>query len=250
MASMGPSENVRELPLFPLGAVLFPGGTLPLHIFEQRYRQMIARCLEQSPPEFVVVLLKEGDEVVELPPSARPPRAPVPHPIGTVARITQAGKFPDGRFLIVCSGGARVRLRRLVAEVPYLEGEVVALEERDGLPADQLGDTAGRVREGVTVLLTDLLSMLPSDSRERRRQLRALAGSVPANPAELSYFVPRVLFTSNAAEQQRLLEAEDAATRLALELPLLAREREMARRAGALARHAARLNNASPASLN
>src|SRR5688500_5300558 len=129
MADTGPPEAERTLPLFPLGTVLFPGGTLPMHIFEQRYRRMIETCLEQSTPEIVVVMLKEGDEFVEFAAAERPARAPVPYPVGTVARITKAGRFPDGRYLIVCTGGARVRLRRLISESPYLEGEVVALDE-------------------------------------------------------------------------------------------------------------------------
>ena len=109
----------RELPLFPLSTVLFPGAQLPLHIFEQRYRRMIRRCLDAREPEFAVLLIKEGDEVVEARGAGEAPgRLPEPYPVGTVARIVDAGRFPDGRFLIYCIGQERIRLRRLIQEAP------------------------------------------------------------------------------------------------------------------------------------
>ena len=57
-----PSDGLTRLPLFPLNLVLFPGQDLPLHIFEERYKDMIRECLEQDAP-FGVVLIKEGLEV-------------------------------------------------------------------------------------------------------------------------------------------------------------------------------------------
>jgi len=51
-----------ELPLFPLNTVLFPGATLPLHVFEERYKQMINQCLESRSP-FGVLLIRSGNEV-------------------------------------------------------------------------------------------------------------------------------------------------------------------------------------------
>ena len=56
--------TIRELPLFPLQSVLFPGTSPPLHIFEQRYREMVGRCLEDGSP-FGVVLIKGGGELGE-----------------------------------------------------------------------------------------------------------------------------------------------------------------------------------------
>ena len=52
-------EQLQNIPLFPLNAILFPGMTLPLHIFEERYRIMVARCLEENLP-FGVVLIREA----------------------------------------------------------------------------------------------------------------------------------------------------------------------------------------------
>ena len=73
------------LPLFPLKTVLFPGGMLPLKVFEQRYIEMTKDCLKEQKP-FGVCLLKEGDEVAR--PGARFAKAAEFAPIGTLARIT------------------------------------------------------------------------------------------------------------------------------------------------------------------
>ncbi|MGA0033351.1 MAG: LON peptidase substrate-binding domain-containing protein, partial [Burkholderiales bacterium] len=69
----------QELPLFPLGTVLFPGGLLPLKIFEQRYVEMIKACLRDSTP-FGVCLIREGHEVGV---------PATPHAVGCLARIEQ-----------------------------------------------------------------------------------------------------------------------------------------------------------------
>ena len=105
-----------ELPLFPLRSVLCPGVALPLHIFEDRYRLMIGRCLERGEP-FGVVLVREGHEV-----------GPVPGRIadvGTTAIIRRAGRYPDGRLDILTVGERRFRLESLdTRSEPYLVGRV------------------------------------------------------------------------------------------------------------------------------
>ena len=78
-----------ELPLFPLHTVLCPGVALPLHIFEERYRTMVARCLDEGRP-FGVVLIRDGREVGGGPTSIAT--------VGTIAEIREAGKFSDGRY--------------------------------------------------------------------------------------------------------------------------------------------------------
>ena len=74
--------TILELPIFPLGTVLFPGMPLPLHIFEERYKRMIGRCLDGD-RAFGVTLLKSGREVGG---------PAIPHEVGTIARIVQAGR--------------------------------------------------------------------------------------------------------------------------------------------------------------
>jgi Lon protease-like protein len=86
-----------ELPLFPLRVVLFPGMTLPLHIFEPRYRKLVRHCLHHQAP-LGLVLIAAGEEV----------GAPaVPHRVGTLADITHHQPLPDGRSAIEVTGRER-----------------------------------------------------------------------------------------------------------------------------------------------
>lgn len=104
-----------QLPLFPLRTVLFPGQTLPLHIFEPRYRQMIADCLETD-RTFGVVLIREGQEVGG---SAEP------YDVGTTALIQDVERLDDGRMNIVTVGHERFRIEDYDSEdKPYLLGRV------------------------------------------------------------------------------------------------------------------------------
>jgi Lon protease-like protein len=202
---------LRRLPLVPLHTVLFPGAALPLSIFERRYRQMIGECLESEPPEFGVVLLKAGDEVLEdaLTGELRG-RPPVPHEVGTVARIVDSLRLPDGRLHLVCLGVRRLRVCELVQELPYLVAGVALLVDEDEACGDAaLLDLAAGVRAAV--------------------QLQALVHRMPVRPSELSFFVPRTLSTATTAELQQLLEAPSARERLRLELPFLAREQQVLR---------------------
>ena len=75
-----------ELPMFPLGTVLFPHGVLPIHVFEPRYRAMVDDCLAGD-ARFGVVLIERGSEVGG---------GDTRFHVGTVAQIVQAGKMPDG----------------------------------------------------------------------------------------------------------------------------------------------------------
>ena len=127
---------MTEIPIFPLRSVLCPGLALPLHIFEERYRLMIARCIERGEP-FGVVLLREGQEVG--------PLAGQIAAVGTTAAIRRAGAYPDGRLDILTVGQQRFRLEGLdqVSE-PYLLGQVSLLDEPTG-PEPELRERAQRV---------------------------------------------------------------------------------------------------------
>jgi Lon protease-like protein len=92
--------SVRELPLFPLQTVLFPGMVLPLHIFEARYRTMIDLCLRENKP-FGVLLIRDGHEVGG---------PAITYRMGTSAYITQAETLPDGRINILSVGYQRFSL--------------------------------------------------------------------------------------------------------------------------------------------
>lgn len=93
-----------ELPLFPLNTVLFPGMPINLHIFEERYKTMINKCLDSHQP-FGVVLIRHGRE-------AHGPLA-VPHPVGCTAQIIQMEALDQGRMAITALGGERFRILTL-----------------------------------------------------------------------------------------------------------------------------------------
>ena len=136
----------ERLPLFPLKTVLFPGGVLPLRVFEARYMDMITRCMRADTP-FGVCLIAAGEEVGE---------ASVPHPIGTEARIERWDMEQAGVLELLVRGGRRFRvvdheLERdglLVASVRWLEeppAEPVPVAQSELLPllrsiVDELGD--------------------------------------------------------------------------------------------------------------
>lgn len=106
-----------QLPLFPLPVVLFPGALMPLHVFEPRYRALLADCVAGG-HRFGILPPGEGDA------------PPAPGCIGSVARIRAVQPLTDGRSNIVVSGESRCALRRLVpGDTPYLVGEVAELED-------------------------------------------------------------------------------------------------------------------------
>ncbi len=109
----------RQIPLFPLQAVLFPGGFLPLYIFEPRYRTMIKFCLDHE-SEFGVVLIKEGEEVGE---------TATPYEVGTAARILHVEHLDDGCMNIITAGEYRFKILEIQEHLSYLTGRVQMLDD-------------------------------------------------------------------------------------------------------------------------
>jgi Lon protease-like protein len=193
------------LPLFPLGTVLFPGLTLPLHVFEERYRHLIRDLLDgPEPRRFGVVAIELGHEV-----GAGAARRLAR--VGCVAQVRNATALDGGRFDVLAVGGRRFRLHGVDDSLPYLRTRAEFLPERAGPDPAPL---AGRV----TALF-----------RLYRHRLAAVGAEVAepvglqADPVALSHFIAAVAVL-DLGEKQRLLEAEDAATRLRLEERLLLRE--------------------------
>ncbi len=92
---------IQELPLFPLNTVLFPGGVMPLRIFETRYLDMVSACL-RTDAGFGVVSIHQGSETGHQPVSI--------HPVGTLARIVDFDAMEDGLLGITCLGVQRLRV--------------------------------------------------------------------------------------------------------------------------------------------
>ena len=110
----------EQLPLFPLQTVLFPGGQLPLKIFEARYIDLISHCLRKEVP-FGVCLIRRGSE------SGTPAEF---FPMGTSARIVEWGQRADGLLHIIIQGERRFRvLSSVVGSNRQIRGEVEWCEE-------------------------------------------------------------------------------------------------------------------------
>lgn len=199
-----------RLPLFPLNAVLFPGTTLPLHIFEPRYREMVGRCLEHD-ETFGIALLLEGDEAGQ---------PGTPHRIGTEAAIIASRRYPDGRYDIVVEGRRRFETVRLDRTRKLLRADVEFLREMPGRGADETAQAVSALVEGVVETL-EVKGQAVVD--ETWRDLDA---------SSLSYRVASILPATDAVKQD-LLEIPDAATRLRREAKLLMSIRRIDAEAGA-----------------
>jgi Lon protease-like protein len=143
-----------EIPLFPLHTVLFPGVALPLHIFEERYRVMVARCLEADAP-FGIVLIRDGRDVGGGDLSIAG--------VGTFAAIREAERLADGRYDLLTVGVGRFAIRSVDTDrEPYLVATVEPLAERMEDPAE-----ARRMMQRVTRRFVDYLHLVkPQEGEE------------------------------------------------------------------------------------
>lgn len=148
------------VPLFPLDLVLLPGVPLPLHVFEPRYKEMIAECLELRKP--FGVLRASSDGMAE---------------IGCTAEIVDVSKrYDDGRMDILTRGVERFEVLQINEERSFLQAEIAVIEDEPGRPAGPLVEQAVRLHAEIAKLAgtqaddpeghTDRLSFL-------------LAGSLP-----------------------------------------------------------------------
>lgn len=199
------------LPLFPLGSVLLPGLALPLHVFEERYRQLVRDLLALPEPSrrFGVVAIRQGHEVG----SGGVRDLSALHEVGCVARVRRIEAFDDGRFAVVSTGAERFRLRGLAGGAPYLVGEVDWLPDDQG-PAEESALHARAVRAA----FGDYLQALATASEEA-----VDPPDLPTDPLVLSYAVAATVVV-DLEERQRLLAAPDVVRRLNAELALLRRE--------------------------
>ncbi|AFR09606.1 LON peptidase substrate-binding domain-containing protein [Nocardiopsis alba] len=233
----------EALPIFPLNTVLFPGMTIPLHVFEHRYRRLVSELLgptlaggevggrERGPVRFGTVWIELGHEVASesgqgaggadtgVPGTAGGrgrPTLPLVSAVGCTAVVRDVRTYEDGRYDLVVEGGTRFRIDDLPevdASSPdeYSSASVTLLPEAMGPDAEE---HAERVRDLYEVYRGRLseIGMAPETSRD-----------LPRDPVALSHTVAASIVL-DPAEKQRLLEAEDAATRLAVAARFLRRE--------------------------
>jgi Lon protease-like protein len=191
-------DGLEELPLFPLNLVLFPGMDLPLHIFEERYKNMIGDCLNQNAP-FGVVLIKDGLEV----------GAPAePERIGTSTRILRSELMDQGRMNIMTKGERRFEIEEIIQEVPHVVGRVRFLVELEG---EGCAELVPEINEEYVALVRNLTALSGGYTSRVR---------VPEDPVELSYAIAANLDLEPHLRQS-LLVTETAATRLSDLIPLL-----------------------------
>lgn len=163
-----------DLPLFPLNSVLFPGMPISLHIFEERYKQMMAACMHNQQP-FGVVALRRGREagsgLIET------------YDIGVTAVITHVQPLDEGRLNVIAIGNDRFAIRALDHSLPYLRGTVEVVPHALGVPqaVDRLAD---RVRPWVRRYLDRLASM---------QQIDVDPPNLPDAPEDLAYLASFVL---------------------------------------------------------
>lgn len=131
--------------MFPLSTVLMPGASLPLHIFEPRYRQLTVDLVTGVVPgkQFGVVAMREGWATGDDPGDENGGL----HRVGCTAELLDARRLPDGRFDIVTRGVRRFRLLRVDAEArPYLTGEVEYVPDEPAAAPDELPALATAAR--------------------------------------------------------------------------------------------------------
>jgi Lon protease-like protein len=197
-------RGVRELPLFPLPVVLFPGVPLPLHIFEPRYQRMLAD-IRASDSLFGLSYFDASEAASDVP--------PVGH-VGCVAEVTEVQPLPDNRANVLTVGLVRYRVEAYVDEgEPYLVGRVRVFEDEDEDPqhlaerADEVSKLFLRIAHAVRVI------------NDERASLPELP---PTEPERLSFLVAAAMELDTEVKLE-LLELRSTAERLKRLRDLLAR---------------------------
>jgi uncharacterized protein len=196
----------ETLPMLPLNAVLFPGLTLPLHVFEDRYRAMVHHLIQiEDPAErvFGSVAIREGYEVGDH-------GAQSLFRVGCSLQLTDVAANPDGSFDILAVGLERIQLDRLDSSGPYPIGHVSPRPE----PAVAVPDHVVERARATFTAYRAALSQFRADPYE---------GPLPRDPEYLSWTLAACA-PLPMSERQSLLEADDAAERLILVTDLLRAE--------------------------
>ncbi|GAB3454965.1 LON peptidase substrate-binding domain-containing protein [Streptomonospora sediminis] len=206
------------LPLFPLNSVLFPGASLPLRVFEERYRRLVTEVLDGAADTasrtFGIVGIRLGHEVGDT--SARQLA-----PVGCTAEIRTARRHPDGGFDLVVQGGSRFRIdsvRDSGGRHPFQRAETTFLPDEVGDGADEYAERVGRL---FGVYCERLRKAGVGVAAEPAQEL-------PSAPLPLSYAVAAAMVVDQG-DKQGLLEADHAAERLQLAAALLRRENRVLR---------------------
>ena len=191
-----------RLPMFPLSAVLFPHASMPLHVFEPRYRELMRDCLAGD-ARFGIVLIERGSEV-----GGGDQRSA----LGTRGVITEAAELPDGRWVLEIEGEALIAVEEWLPDSPY---PVALVREATPVPGGDAAPLVGMAGQRV----------------RRARALLAEQGGAPPLPPELALHGDGdvdlaawqlcAVAPLNAYDAQRLLAADGAQERLRLLVELM-----------------------------
>jgi ATP-dependent Lon protease len=198
------TDKVRgqhQLPLFPLPVVLFPGVPLPLHIFEPRYRQMLADIrLEKN--LFGLAYFDTTSAESEVPP---------PGHVGCVAEVTEVQEFPDGRSNILTLGVIRYRIDSYVERGdPYLVAQVSYFEDDEedeqmlAAPSREVAETFTRIAQAVRTI-NDERATLPDISDTEPQRLSFLVAAAMEIDADIKQDLLELRSTSERLERLRAM---------------------------------------------
>jgi Lon protease-like protein len=188
-------RGVRELPIFPLPLVLFPDVPLPLHIFEERYRRMLAD-VRASNNLFGLSYFVPDAEQEDRPPAGH---------VGCATEVIEVQALPDGRSNILTVGVVRYRVAEYVERGdPYLVARVEFFEDEE-----EDAQVVGRRAEEVAELFMRIARAMRTANAERG----ALPELPQDDPERLSFLVAAVV-EMDAEAKQRLLETRSTSERL------------------------------------
>jgi len=172
---------VRDFPLFPLGLVALPSELIPLHIFEERYKTMIGRCLEEESEFGIVWLADDGLRA-----------------IGCACEIAEVlERLEDGRINLIARGTRPFRIDARQDELPYPAGAVEFLDDQAEEPD---GDLAGNAHEAYAELVQQATDRTPD----------------PAEIAEMSAYQMAATVEFGLDAKQGLLDLRSESARLKL----------------------------------
>lgn len=177
--------DTKKIPLFPLGVVILPELTLPLHIFEDRYKLMISECIENDMP-FGIVLF-DGQNL---------------HTVGCTARVIEVIKrHEDGRMDIVTRGEKRFLIQKVIDENPYMEAYVTFYDDEDVIAEDE-----------VQTLIEKALNLILELSGPEQ-QMNTVYREARSSPLRLSFAIA-ALDGFTPKERQRFLEMTSTEERI------------------------------------
>lgn len=193
------AAELERLPIFPLPrVVLFPGGQVPLYLFEPRYRTMIEDCVERGPMAIAIAMLEPGWQSAY-------EGAPKIRPVCGAGRIVSHQRNPDGTWYVLLHGLSRVHVEELPAELPYRVAQARVLRDPD--------PPQGAFRSDVAALFSCASAVAGVVQREHEDFVLDVS---PRDPPGLIADRIADRLIGDADRRQAILEAVDVQKRLRL----------------------------------